>query len=402
MAKKKMRDGIKQRYENSWSVVVELASVVDPETGKTKRRQRWVTVRGSYEDAKKKRDELRAAIGDHSYVDTSKLTLGEWLEKWWAVRKAEKVDGLRASSISRYENVMKLRLLPSPLAKLRLQDVTSLDIEEYYNAQKVSGATMTLDHAILHKAMRKAVKAKLLKTNPASDVDNRPRAEKTDEAEVQAWMPEEARKFLAAAKTRGVQTHAFYALALDTGMRKSELGGLRWANVDLDAGTVRVVEQLTKTGKKPEWGPTKSGASRTIDLSDETLTLLREHRRVQAELKMRNRTTYHDFDLVFAKEWTEVRRRGQMLGHPLQLNNLGQNEYDKLIRAAGVRRIKFHGLRHTCATMLLAAGEPVHVVSERLGHADAKMTWQVYAHATNDAQKKAAKTMGSLLHSANG
>ena len=76
---------------------------------------------------------------------------------------------------------------------------------------------------------------------------------------------------------------------------------------------------------------------------------------------MANRTHYHDHGLVFAKEWSDVRKRGEFLGQPLQMNNLGQREYAKLIKAANVRPIKFHGLRHTCATLLLQAGQPVHV-----------------------------------------
>lgn len=85
---------------------------------------------------------------------------------------------------------------------------------------------------------------------------------------------------------------------------------------------------------------------------------------------MKNRTAYHDSGLVFAKEWADARSRHDSLGHPLQANNLGQREYLTFIKAANVKRIKFHGLRHTCATLLLAAGEPVHAVAQRLGHAD--------------------------------
>lgn len=186
-------------------------------------------------------------------------------------------------------------------------------------------------------------------------------------------------------------------------MRKSELGGLRWANVDLDAGKVTVREQLLMKLEKgprqpPAWGPTKSGSVRTIDIAPGTVTLLREHRRVQAELKMKNRTSYADFDLVFAKEWNDVRRRGDMLGHPLQLDNLGQREFAKLIRDAGVPRIKFHGLRHTCATLLLNSGEAVHNVSKRLGHKSVTMTMEVYAHLLGESGKQMAATMGAILH----
>lgn len=115
------------------------------------------------------------------------------------------------------------------------------------------------------------------------------------------------------------------------------------------------------------FGPLKSGESRTISIAPETVALLRKHKAHQAELKLANRTHYHDHGLVFAKEWENLRRHGDTLGHPLQMNNLGQHEYLRIIKAAGVRPIKFHGLRHTCATLLLKAGVNPKVVQERLG-----------------------------------
>ena len=118
----------------------------------------------------------------------------------------------------------------------------------------------------------------------------------------------------------------------------------------------------------PVFGPTKTGRPRTISLSSAIIALLRTHRQHQRELRMANRPHYHDHDLVFAKEWSDLQRRTDCLGGPLQINNLGQREYATLIKAAEVKPIKFHGLRHTCATLLLKAGTPVHVVSERLGH----------------------------------
>jgi integrase len=90
--------------------------------------------------------------------------------------------------------------------------------------------------------------------------------------------------------------------------------------------------------------------------------------------------------------------RGQMLGYPLQVNNLGQREYARLIREAQVPRIKFHGLRHTCATLLLNAGEPVHNVSKRLGHKAVTMTMEIYAHCLPESGKQMAATMGAILH----
>jgi integrase len=116
---------------------------------------------------------------------------------------------------------------------------------------------------------------------------------------------------------------------------------------------------------------------------------------------MANRKTYRDLDLVFAKEWSDVQQRDDCLGHPLQMNNLGQREYAQIITAAGVKAIKFHGMRHTCATLLLKAGVPVHVVSERLGHSTVAMTMEVYAHVLPDMQREAAATLGAILHGKN-
>jgi integrase len=135
-----------------------------------------------------------------------------------------------------------------------------------------------------------------------------------------------------------------------------------------------------------------------VSLGSATVELLKAHKKRQAELKLANRPSYHDFGLVFAKEWSDIGTRYDTLGQPLQANNLGQKEYARLIKAAGVRRIKFHGLRHTCATLLLQAGQPVHVVSERLGHSKVSMTMEVYAHVLPDMQQNAAAKLGALLH----
>jgi integrase len=135
-----------------------------------------------------------------------------------------------------------------------------------------------------------------------------------------------------------------------------------------------------------------------VSLSAETVTLLRAHRQQQRELMMAHRTSYRDFGLVFAKEWSDLRRPTEQIGQPLQANNLGQREYANILKAAGVRRIKFHGLRHTCATLLLQARTPVHVVSERLGHSKVQMTLEIYAHVLPDMQQEAADTIGAILH----
>jgi integrase len=119
---------------------------------------------------------------------------------------------------------------------------------------------------------------------------------------------------------------------------------------------MHIVQQLLKPGPAPMFGPPKTGRPRT-----------------------------------------DLRRPTEQIGQPLQINNLGQREYAAILKAAGVKRIKFHGLRPTCATLLLQAGTPVHVVSERLGHSKVQMTLEIYAHVLPDMQREAAETIGAIL-----
>ena len=209
---------------------------------------------------------------------------------------------------------------------------------------------------------------------------------------------DEARAFLVTAKKAGTQPAALYALALDSGASKNELCGLQWTDLNLEAGTVTFVRQLVKLGPKPELGPIKNDVPRTADISAETAAFLREHKRSQAELKMRNRVTYRDLGMVFAREWSDLHGREASLGLPLLSNNLGQREFAKIITAAKVKTITIHGLRHTSATLLLKAGVPPQVVQRRLGHKRIEMTLGIYAHVLPSMQQDAARRLGALLH----
>jgi integrase len=113
---------------------------------------------------------------------------------------------------------------------------------------------------------------------------------------------------------------------------------------------------------------------------------------------MRHRRRYHDLGLIFAKEWSEGRRRYDVLGTPIQANNIGDREFAWVVKAAGVRRISIHGLRHTCASLLLSAGIAPNVVRDRLGHRNVETTLTVYAHCLPGQQKDAARRLAALLH----
>jgi integrase len=403
-----MRGTIKKRYPGSYSLIFDAGVTIDPTTGVAKRKRKWVTFRGTRKEAEAKLNELVNAAENGTLVESTKITLGEWLTEWL---EAAVKPHRRPTTYDRYKNILDLHVLPAPIAGIRLRELRGTHLEAYYahamapvadGGKGLQSSTVAVHHAILHKALRRAKKQNLVAANVAAELDEKPKRRAAGrhltDAQIHCWTADEARAFLAASRAAGVQPAAFYGLALDSGMRKGELCGVRWSDLDLDAGKVRVVQQLLQPGAEPVFGPTKTGKPRTISLGAETIDLLRRHKQHQAGLKMANRKVYRDFGLVFAKEWTDARSRRDTIGEPLQANNLGQREYAALIKAADVRRIKFHGLRHTCATLLLRAGEPVHVVSERLGHSKVQMTLDTYAHVLPDMQQRAAETLSAVLH----
>jgi integrase len=138
--------------------------------------------------------------------------------------------------------------------------------------------------------------------------------------------------------------------------------------------------------------------SARLDIAPETVELVKTHRGKQAAFKMRHRREYHDHGLVFAKPWNEIGRSLASAGEPLQINNLGEMEFESLIEVAEVPPISLHGLRHTCATLLLAAGVPSRVVQERLGHKKIETTLSVYAHVMPGQQREASRQLAALLH----
>jgi integrase len=194
-------------------------------------------------------------------------------------------------------------------------------------------------------------------------------------------------------------------------MRKSELLGLQWK--DFQENRVRVERQVETAAKKlrklkgiPEntsgaphldTAMPKSKRVRELDLSNETVGFLREHKREQAELKLKNRQHYVDHGLIFAQGLEEKSNKNGVLGERLHDGLIGR-VLGELCEACGVKRISPHGLRHTCASLLLSAGVQPHVVQKRLGHSDISMTLGIYAHVLPSMQADAANRLAALLH----
>jgi integrase len=209
--------------------------------------------------------------------------------------------------------------------------------------------------------------------------------------EMKVWTARQTRTFLTAVS--GVRLAALYTLALSTGMRQGELFGLRWKDVDLSGAKLSVVTAVQRShsaGTRLAHPKTASGR-RTIALttlgSFNAVEALRSHRVRQGEERQAWGAEWKDMDLVFT----------DTLGGPLRGNNLERRHFGPLMRVAGVPRIRFHDLRHTAATLMIAAGVPVKVVSEMLGHADVGTTLRIYAHVLPNMRRDAADVLGRLL-----
>lgn len=386
-----MRGSLKQRSKGSWSLILDLGRETDA-AGTSKRRQKWITFRGTRKQAETKLTELLGAADGGTFVEPSKVTLIDWLRTW--LEKSVKPPMRRPGTYRVYGSMIETHVAASTLALVPLQKLRGSDIERFYADLTLAPSSVTVLHAVIHRALRKAVKDKLLTVNPAVDLERR-RPTASAAAREHCWSATEARRVLTEVATSTPQLAAFVYLALDSGARKSEIDGLTWADIDLDTATLTVARQLDEAGREPVWGPTKTKRVRTLTLTGETVAALRTHRQAQRQLKMKNRATYVDYGLIFAKEDVDLQTPAARLGEPL--TTLSDHRFQHLVKAAGVRRIKFHGVRHTVATLSLQAGVPPHVVAVRLGHSVMELM-KTYAHALPGMQQDAAARLGAALH----
>lgn len=368
-----MRGSITKRGD-SWTAIVDLPP--DPATGK--RRQKRVTARTKREVESKVAELIQKThIG---FVDAGRVTVHQFLADWMPAAETT----LRASTARRYADAIRLHIEPQ-LGNIRLSKLAPGDLQSLYTNRLAAGLSPTTVHhlhAILHRALDQAVKWGYVMRNVADAVDpprrNRP--------EMRCWSSEEVTRVLRAAE--GDEYEALWHLALTTGMRRGELLGLRWSDVDLDAGSLSVARTLSrgKTSRLEAGEPKTQAGRRRVALPASTVARLRRHQTRQKAVWLEVGPAYADRNLVFAT----------VNGTPIHPNTLAR-AFGRLITKAAVPRIRFHDLRHTSATVLLARGEHPKVVQERLGHASIRETLDRYSHVSKDMQQRAAAHFDSLL-----
>jgi integrase len=344
----------------SWGFVIEA--------GSRDSRRRRIVRRGfsTKAEASKAAVALSAEVVSDEYVAPSKTHFGRWLDDWLLSLQQR----VKPSTLASYTSIVETHLRPS-FGDVQIQAIHRAHLERYYDrllASGVSTGTAKNVHAVLRKALADAVDRKLITSNPAADAFKL-RVEREERA---AWTEQELRAFLAEAKRH--RLGPLMRVAAMTGMRRGEVLGLGWRGIDLHKRTVHVSRSLTKSSAGLAIVDPKSRrARRTIEIDEETARQLREWRSAQLEEAMTfGRVAWAAADvhsLVFTRQD----------GSPNDPDTVSRT-VPRLAIAAGVTPLTFHCLRHTHATLLLKGGEPLHLVSRRLGHSSAAFTADRYSH----------------------
>ena len=336
------------------------------------KRRRRVVYGESKKEVKDKLRDLENDVAAGRPVEVQRMTLAEFLDRWLASIEAT----VAPSTYTRYKCSIEQQIKPH-LGSLRLALIAPLHVEQLYSLLakgEASARTRQLAGVTLGVALRHAVRLKLIGSNPCREIA-KPRVKRR---EMKCWDSAQIAAFLKVAK--GDRLHAMYVLALGAGLRQGELFGLAWADVDFDGCALTVQRSLEELNGKLRLKEPKSGKGRRVDLPAFVVKALQDHRAAMlAEGNIAGP--------VFCDS----------LGGHLRKGNVLRRSFSKLIETSKLPAIRFHDLRHSHATMLLAAGENVKVVSERLGHANIRITLDTYAHVLPTMQKGAADRLQKLL-----
>ncbi len=302
------------------------------------------------------------------------LTLGAFLDRW--LERAARLK-LRTATYRSYEIHIRVHIAPR-MGGYLLKEITPAHVQALYGLMEEEGAsarTRLMCHSILRRALGQAVKWEILIKNPAALVD-KPRYQGK---RVDPFTPEETAKLLLTA--RSDRLYALYVLAVTAGLRQGELLGLQWDDIDLVNGNIHVRRQMIENGLEFGLAETKTAkGARRVDIPAMAVQALRDHwNQMQRE--------GHGASLVFVHPD----------GHPYRKGYILKFSFWRLLKRAELRRIRFHDLRHTAATLLLSQGVHPKVVQERLGHSQISVTLDTYSHVLPSMQRDAADKLDALF-----
>lgn len=371
---------------DSYRIAVELPP--DPTTGQ--RRRRFETFHGTKKQAEKRLTELQALVDCQQLGASPKMTVAAYIERWLQDHVASRAPKthesystlMRAYVVPHLGNVPLGKLTPSHLVRLFaiLREVPRHDKKQ----GKLSPSTIAIVHRTLRAALNCAVKWQILPRSPMTGVDS----PSVPKKEMKTFTVEQAQVFLDASADEGLKWDAFFNVWLTTGARPGELRALRWVDLNLETGIVSIQQsgQRIKKVGRVIGQPKTPGSRRPIALSPDVVVLLQRHRVSQNEARLKMGPLWQDQGLVFPSD----------MGTMLEDKQI-HHAFTRICERADVPRIRPYDLRHSSASLLLAAGVHPKVVAERLGHANVSLTLNTYSHVLPGLQQDATNTLAKLL-----
>lgn len=334
-------------------------------------------------DAQHFLNETMAAIQGGTFSEPTKVTFGEFLTMRWLPTRRMAV---RESTYASYRGLVERHVIPE-LGHIPIQQLSPDRLDRFYAdlvAKMLSAKTVRNIHVLVHRALRDAVRKNLIPRNVADAADP-PKLNRANRDEMKTWNPGPLRAFF-----EGIAEHrlaAAYILAATTGMRRGEVLGVRWRDIDFEARRLHVRQTVLSVEYRLTYGRPKTlRGERKIALDLETVRILAEHRAAQDHERGLIGDGYADNDLVFARED----------GNPIHPDYFSQT-FDRTVKRLKLPKIRLHDLRHTHATLGLAAGIHVKVMSDRLGHATTAFTQDIYMHAIPALEEEAADQIAGLV-----
>lgn len=374
-----MRGHVAKKGNRYYAVIYEGS---DPKTGRS--RYRWHAGGSTRKDAEKVLANLVKRVHDGDYRAPDRITLGDYLQDRWIPMKRAQI---KHSTWDQYRRNVLIHVVPR-IGHIPLQKLTPEDLDGFYAQLMVDGKrngaggglaprTVKIIHNMLHKALADAARKGTVVRNVA-DLADPPKPSASAPKEMRIWTPEQLRRFLAEMEHH--RLHPAFYLSANTGMRRGEVLGLHWGDVDLERARLSVRHQIVNVDYEVIVDDVKTTTGRrTIDLDQRTVAALRAWRKVQLEERMACGLRPVDDGIVFA-------RADGTPTHP----DLFSQIFERHVAKSTLPRIRLHDLRHTHASILLKAGVPVKVVSERLGHSSPAFTMTVYQHVLPGMQSDAA------------
>lgn len=369
----------KNKKGYTWSFTLDLGR--DPSTGKRKQ----ITRRGfdSKEEAELAANQMTIEIENETFVNEKNVLFKDFIMDYLQIIAEPSV---KASTFRGYKSAIENRLIPK-FGHVKVKNIVPKMISAYYNELLKEGLTeefIHYIHAIPKTASKTAIDWKYIK----NDFMNNVKAPKIPKKSVETWSIDECKKFLNRMREQKDHIFTLYYLAIYTGMRRGEILGLKWSDIDFEKKRIYVQHSLyyiSGQGLVLQTPKTNSG-NRNISITDEMISELQSY-------KVKKQEQLLKVGMKLSSEHFVVSAFG---GEPLNPNTIyKQFSYDSNL--AGMKKIRFHDLRHTHATIMLEIGESSKVVSERLGHSNVSITLDKYSHVTSNIQDSSAENFSKAL-----